>query len=98
MGFFSLGIWILYGLIVGLIAKSLHPGDDPVGFLPTVGIGVAGSYVGGFVNFILGKGEALSSSGLVMGIIGGVIFCAAYRWWKLQSSDDVRSFWTGKKK
>lgn len=72
-------IWTLYGLIVGLIAKFLHPGEDPVGFFPTIGIGIAGSYIGGFLNFVLGRGDPFSPSGLIMGIIGGVIFCYGYR-------------------
>ena len=80
---FSILIWIVYGLIVGLIAKALHPGDDPVGFLPTVGIGIAGSYVGGLVNWLLGRGEVFSSSGLLMGVIGGVIFFYIYRRFRL---------------
>jgi uncharacterized membrane protein YeaQ/YmgE (transglycosylase-associated protein family) len=80
---FSILIWIVYGLIVGLIAKALHPGDDPVGFLPTVGIGIAGSYVGGLVNWLLGRGEVFSSSGILMGVIGGVIFCYIYRRFRL---------------
>ena len=80
---FSILIWIVYGLIVGLIAKALHPGDDPVGFLPTVGIGIAGSYVGGLVNWLPGRGEVFSSSGLLMGVIGGVIFCYIYRRFRL---------------
>lgn len=75
--------WIIYGLVVGLIAKSLHPGEDPVGFVPTIGIGIAGSYVGGLINFILGAGSAFSPSGIVMGIIGGVIFCWIYRKYRL---------------
>lgn len=79
----SILIWIVYGLIVGLCAKALHPGDDPVGFLPTVGIGIAGSYVGGFINWMLGKGEVFSTSGILMGIAGGVIFCYIYRRFKL---------------
>ena len=75
--------WIVYGLVVGLIAKSLHPGEDPVGFLPTIGIGIIGSYVGGFIYFLLGRGDAFSTSGIVMGVIGGVIFCWAYQRWHL---------------
>lgn len=95
MGLLSILVWIFYGLVVGLLAKALHPGDDPVGFLPTVGIGIAGSYVGGLINFALGKGEAFSSSGIIMGIIGGVLFLAVWRWWKLRSQQ--KSFWTGKR-
>ena len=48
---FTLIGWLIYGLLVGIIAKALHPGDDPIGFLPTMGIGVAGSYIGGLINW-----------------------------------------------
>lgn len=75
--------WTVYGLVVGLCAKFLHPGDDPIGFLPTIGIGVAGSYIGGFMSFLLGKGDPFSTSGILMGVIGGVVFCWAYRKFRL---------------
>jgi len=90
----SILIWLVYGLVVGLLAKCLHPGDDPVGFLPTIGIGIAGSYIGGLVNYLLGRGVIFSSSGIFMGIIGGVVFLAVFRWWRLRSQG--RSF-MGKK-
>ncbi len=80
---FILG-WILYGLLVGCAARLLHPGEDPIGFLPTVGIGVVGSYIGGFLNWVLGTGNGpFSPSGLLMGIIGGVIFCWIYRKYRI---------------
>ena len=80
--------WIIYGLIVGLIAKALHPGDDPVGFLPTIGIGIAGSYIGGLINFLLGMGgQPFSASGILMGVVGGVIFCWLWRKYNLRKED-----------
>ena len=78
-------IWVIYGLIVGILAKCLHPGGDPVGFLPTIGIGIVGSYIGGLINYLLGQGMAFSSSGVFMGILGGVAFLALFRWWRLRS-------------
>jgi uncharacterized membrane protein YeaQ/YmgE (transglycosylase-associated protein family) len=72
-------VWLIYGLIVGLIVRAIHPGEEPTGFLWTLGIGVAGSYVGGFLNWVLGwGGSPISPSGIIMGIIGGVIFCWIY--------------------
>lgn len=80
---FILG-WIIYGLIVGSLAKLLHPGEDPVGFLPTIGIGVVGSYLGGFINWVIGAGSSpLSASGLLMGTLGGILFCWVYRTYRL---------------
>jgi uncharacterized membrane protein YeaQ/YmgE (transglycosylase-associated protein family) len=75
--------WLVYGLIVGSLAKLLHPGEDPIGLLPTLGIGVAGSYIGGLINWVVGSGEPFSSSGLIMGVVGGVIMCWAYRNYRL---------------
>jgi uncharacterized membrane protein YeaQ/YmgE (transglycosylase-associated protein family) len=74
---------LVFGLIIGLIAKAIHPGEDPIGFLPTCGIRIAGSYIGGFINFLLGKAELFSMSGMVMSILGGVIFCWIYRKYRL---------------
>jgi len=74
--------WVVYGLVVGSIARWVHPGEDPEGFLPTIAIGVAGSFIGGAMNFILGWGDHLiSPSGVIMGILGGVIACWLYRWY-----------------
>lgn len=72
--------WLIYGLVVGLLSKALHPGEDPIGFLPTVGIGMAGSYIGGFVNWLVGAGGSpFSPSGIVMGTVGGVLCCWLWR-------------------
>ncbi len=70
--------WLIYGLIVGYLARLLHPGDEPKGFLWTLGIGIAGSYVGGLVNWVLGMGGPFEASGILMGIVGGVVFCFVY--------------------
>ena len=46
--------WIVVGLIAGLLAKLIMPGDDPGGIIVTMLIGVAGAFVGGFVVSLLG--------------------------------------------
>jgi uncharacterized membrane protein YeaQ/YmgE (transglycosylase-associated protein family) len=82
---FTLLSWLIYGLIVGYIAKKLHPGEDPVGFLPTLGIGVAGSFIGGFLHWAIGfGGHPFQSSGIIFGILGGVIACVIWRQIKIQ--------------
>ena len=76
--------WVIFGVIVGLVAKALHPGDDPVGFLPTVGIGIAGSYVGGIIEWMLGSSTLMfASSGWIMSVLGAVIFLWIYRKYRL---------------
>lgn len=80
--FYLLG-WLIFGLVVGLIAKWLHPGDDPVGFLPTIGIGICGSLVGGAIQWVLSFGGPFTPAGLVWSVIGGVLFCYIYRRFRL---------------
>lgn len=76
---FTILSWMVFGLFVGLIAKAIHPGSDPTGFFPTIGIGIAGSFLGGFISWVVGGGELFAPSGIVMSIVGGVLFCYLYR-------------------
>lgn len=76
--------WMIYGLIVGSLAKFFHTGPDPLGFFPTIGIGIAGSYIGGMINWLLGWGESMfEPSGILMGVVGGVVFCWIYKKYNL---------------
>lgn len=80
-------MWLVYGILIGLCAKALHPGQDPVGFLPTLTIGVAGSYMGGLITYLLGYGlSPLQPSGFIFGILGGVICLTIWRWMKLRQA------------
>lgn len=76
--FWLLG-WLIYGLVVGLLAKFLHPGEDVVGFLPTLSIGIAGSFIGGGIQWMMNMGGPFTPAGLLWGVVGGVIFCWVYR-------------------
>jgi uncharacterized membrane protein YeaQ/YmgE (transglycosylase-associated protein family) len=67
--------WIVFGLIAGLLAKFVVPGDDPGGFIKTTLLGVAGALIGGFVGTRLGFGDvtgfnvrsfAIASAGAVL--------------------------------
>ena len=71
--------WIVFGLIVGLIAKLLTPGRDPGGFIITALIGIGGSLLGGFLGRAIGLyGPEQRSAGFFMSIIGAVILLAIY--------------------
>ncbi|WP_285649259.1 GlsB/YeaQ/YmgE family stress response membrane protein [Actinomycetospora sp. NBRC 106375] len=63
--------WILFGLIVGFIARALVPGKDNIGLLATIGLGILGSVVGGLV-FSLFTGRITLSN--PVGWIGSVVF------------------------
>ena len=75
----SILLWIVFGLVVGVIAKLLTPGRDPRGFILTVLLGIAGSLLGGFIGRALGLYPSYESSGgFVMSILGAVILLGIY--------------------
>lgn len=70
---FNLLVWSVYGLFVGSIAKSIVPGEENFGFVKTIALGVAGSYLGGAMLYILGQYDSLSPAGIFMGIAGAIV-------------------------
>lgn len=70
---FSILIWCVYGVFVGSIAKAIVPGEEKFGFFQTIALGVAGSYMGGAVLYLLGEYSTVSPAGIVMGIAGAVL-------------------------
>lgn len=70
--------WILFGLIVGALAKLLMPGNDPGGWVVTILLGIAGSFVGGFLATTL-MGNQGSTVGWIGSIIGAMILLFIYR-------------------
>ncbi|PWT82330.1 MAG: GlsB/YeaQ/YmgE family stress response membrane protein [Blastocatellia bacterium] len=71
--------WIIFGLIVGLIAKLLMPGRDPGGFIITMLLGIAGALLGGFIGRALGWYGPNQGAGFLMSIVGAIILLALYR-------------------
>jgi len=70
--------WILFGLVVGAIAKFLMPGRDPGGWIVTILLGIAGSFVGGFLATTL-MGQEQQSAGWIGSIIGAIVLLFIYR-------------------
>ena len=71
--------WILFGLIVGIVAKFLMPGRNPGGFFITVLLGIVGSLVGGFLGRLVGWYGDGDPVGFVMAVVGSIVLLAAYR-------------------
>jgi len=71
--------WILFGLVVGVVAKLLMPGRDPGGFIVTILLGIVGAAVGGWLGRALGLYEPNQSAGFFMALIGAIILLAIYR-------------------
>jgi uncharacterized membrane protein YeaQ/YmgE (transglycosylase-associated protein family) len=73
--------WIVVGLIAGVLAKLIMPGDDPGGFIVTILLGIVGAFVGGFVVNLLG-GAGVSGFNLwsiLVATLGAIILLAIYR-------------------
>ena len=71
--------WILFGLVVGVIAKLLMPGKDPGGFIVTILIGIAGALIGGFIGRAMGLYGPNESAGWIVSILGAAILLLLYR-------------------
>ena len=71
--------WILFGLIVGALAKLVMPGRDPGGIIVTMLLGIAGAVLGGFVGRALGLYGPGEAAGFIMSFIGAVVLLVIYR-------------------
>lgn len=65
----------LFGLVVGALARLALPGPDPMGILATIGLGLAGSFVGGIVAHLL----IGTAGGIVFSILGAILLLYLYR-------------------
>ena len=75
--------WLVFGAIVGVIARFLMPGPDPMGGLGTIILGIIGSFIGGFLSQLLFAGNAAfppPTSGWIGSIIGALVALAIYRY------------------
>ena len=77
-------MWILFGLVAGAIAKWLHRGPDPGGWIVTIIIGILGSFLGGWVMSLITSNPNWlqanwSFAGIISAVLGAVILLALYR-------------------
>jgi uncharacterized membrane protein YeaQ/YmgE (transglycosylase-associated protein family) len=74
---------IVIGIIAGYVARLLVPGRDPMSFVQTAILGIVGSFIGGFLGYVLFGHDfddgALQASGVIGSIIGAVIALLVYR-------------------
>jgi uncharacterized membrane protein YeaQ/YmgE (transglycosylase-associated protein family) len=71
--------WIVFGLVVGIVAKFLMPGRDPGGFFVTAILGIVGALVGGFVGRLIGWYGEGDPVGFIMAVVGSIILLTVYR-------------------
>ena len=71
--------WVLFGLVVGIVAKLLMPGRDPGGFIITTLLGIVGAVIGGFLGRSLGLYGPGEPAGFLMATLGAVVLLFLYR-------------------
>jgi uncharacterized membrane protein YeaQ/YmgE (transglycosylase-associated protein family) len=72
-------LMIIFGLVVGVIAKFLMPGKDPGGIIVTIVLGTLGSLVGGFLFNAIGLGSGERYAGFIGSVIGAILLLVLYR-------------------
>lgn len=70
---------ILFGLVVGVIAKLLMPGRDPGGFIITILLGIAGAVLGSYLGRAMGLYGPGEGAGFFMALLGSILLLAIYR-------------------
>jgi uncharacterized membrane protein YeaQ/YmgE (transglycosylase-associated protein family) len=71
--------WIIFGLVVGALAKFVMPGKDPGGIIVTILLGVVGALVGGFLGRLLGLYQPGEPAGFIGAFLGAVLSLWIYR-------------------
>ena len=71
--------WIVFGLVVGIIAKLLMPGRDPGGIVVTMALGIVGAVLGGWIGRVMGLYGPNDAAGFLMSLLGAVLLLVVYR-------------------
>jgi uncharacterized membrane protein YeaQ/YmgE (transglycosylase-associated protein family) len=71
--------WIIFGLIVGAIAKLVMPGRDPGGIIVTMALGIVGALLGGWLGRAAGWYGPNDGAGFLMSLMGAILVLVIYR-------------------
>ena len=72
-------VWMaLVGLVVGFIARALHPGKDSLGLVMTAVLGIAGSFVANFIGQAVGWYKPGEGAGFIASILGAIVLLVIY--------------------
>lgn len=69
---------LFVGLIVGLIARALKPGDDSMGWIMTIVLGIVGSFLASYAGVAMGLYPEGSSAGWIASVIGAIVVLFVY--------------------
>jgi uncharacterized membrane protein YeaQ/YmgE (transglycosylase-associated protein family) len=72
--------WIIFGLVVGVIARFLMPGNQSMGLVMTTLLGVAGAFIGGYIGSLLSGGslDMAQPSGWIGAVLGALLLLFVY--------------------
>ncbi|MBE8598068.1 GlsB/YeaQ/YmgE family stress response membrane protein [Xenorhabdus sp. BG5] len=72
--------WIIFGLVAGILAKWIMPGNNSSGIIMTIILGIAGAVVGGYISIFLGMGkvDGFNLGSFVIAVIGAIIVLFIY--------------------
>jgi len=72
-------LFIVFGFVVGLIARAIMPGDQKMGLLATTGLGVVGSFIGGFLGSLFTQSRVtdFNTAGLIGSVLGAFLLLLA---------------------
>ena len=71
--------WMLFGLVVGAVAKLVMPGRDPGGMIVTMLIGIVGALLGGYIGQAVGWYGPQDGAGFLMSLLGAIVLLWLYR-------------------
>ncbi len=72
---FSICSWLVFGLIVGVVARAVMPGEQPMGLLRTSLLGIGGSFVGGMLGRLL---VGVPASGFIGSVLGAIVLLLVF--------------------
>ena len=72
-------LWtIVLGFVIGLLAKFLHPGKENMGFIATILLGIAGSFLAGVIGQFLGWYKAGEGAGFIASVVVAILLLVIY--------------------
>ena len=72
-------LFLVFGLVVGALARLVVPGKEPGGWIVSMAIGVAGAFAGGLLGRVLGFYREGESAGFIMSLLGAIVLVVAYQ-------------------
>ena len=84
---FSLLGTLIVGLIVGLIARAIKPGDDSMGWIMTILLGIAGAFLASYIGVAMGWYQQGDAAGWIASIVGAIVLLVIYQFVRGKTAD-----------